>query len=329
MSMYTDFVNQFPNFSYPTSGFSLFHFSEDIYLGISSNQEVVLAIQSSDPQRDPRTIYTDSLNLSLNAKATLTEESISTSKTMNILAFKPGDNKALRVFFEICGIFINGPDVGSTDRMVEIFETIRSMFSRSHNFSFSELQGLYTELFLIRAFESEINLAKYWHSEENQKFDFSISSDLKIEVKSTLGDLRKHHFQHDQLSNNLNNIYVSSFMLQRDDQGLSLEDLVHSLRDLLQVNEKQYIRVQKILLNTDSGLLSTVRFNEQYTVDRLRFYKGVNIPRFAESTPTGVTSAEYDSILETAPTETLEDILHVVQVEDSVNRNVRSNLAIS
>ena len=319
MSMYTEFVYKFPTFSFPSSGFSLFRFSEGIYLGISSSQEVVLAIESSEPQRDSRTIFTDTLRLVLNAKSSLTEDSITTLKTMNLLLFKHGDQKALRVFFEICGIFIKGDDIGSTDRMVEIFETIRSMFSKAHDLTFSELQGLYTELYLIRVFQNDINLAEYWHSESNLKFDFSISSNLKLEVKSTLGDLRKHHFQHDQLSNNLNDIYVSSFMLQRDDQGLSLEDLVHSLHDLLQVNEKQYIRIQKILLNTDSVLLSTVRFNEQYTVDRLRFYKGVNIPRFAESTPTGVTSAEYDSILETAPTESLEDILQTIQTEESVN----------
>jgi len=313
--MYTDFINQFPAFSYPTSGFSLFRFSEDVYLGISSHQEVVLAIESSDPHRDPRTIYTDSLHLSLNAKATLTEDSISMSKTMNILSFKPGDQKALRVYFEICGIFINSDDIGSTGRMVEIFETIRSMFSRSHEISFAELQGLYTELYLIRKFQHEINLAKYWHSEANQKFDFSLSPTLKIEVKSTLGDIRKHHFMHGQLSSSFHKIYIASFILQRDDRGLSLEELVYSIYDLLQINEKQFIRIQEILLNTDAALLSTVRFDEQYTEDRLEILKGSNIPRFADSEPTGVTNTEYDSILENVPTEPIEEFLNAIQVE--------------
>jgi len=315
MSMFTEFTNHFPVLLYPVSGYSLFRFSDKIYLGVGSNNEVVLAIESLDPQRNARTIYTDSLQLILNSKANLVEDSANTLKTMNLLSFKPKDQKGLKVFFEICGIFATGDKIGSTDNMTEIFETIRSMFAKGSEISFSELQGLFAELYLIYKFRNDFNLAKFWHSEENQKFDFSLSPCLKIEVKSTTGPLRQHHFMHDQLSSDMYTIHIASFMFQRDDQGLPLEELINSVHDLLLVNEKQFTRVQKIILNTEPALLSTVSFNQLYTENCLNFYKGTDVPRFAGTRPTGVTNAEYDSVLENVPVERIEEILRIIQIE--------------
>ncbi len=104
-------------------------------------------------------------------------------------------------------------------------------------------------------------------------------------------------------------------MLQRDDQGLPQEELLNSLHDLLLGNEKQFTKVQKIIINTEPTLLSTVRFNQFYTENCLNFYKGTNVPRFAETRPTGLTNAEYDSVLENVPAEEPEDFLHDIQFE--------------
>ena len=62
------------------------------------------------------------------------------------------------------------------------------------------------------------------------KFDFSISEKVKLEVKATVKNIRTHHFRHEQLMTEVYDIFVLSYLLRYDDEGLSLFELLMSCK---------------------------------------------------------------------------------------------------
>ena len=63
------------------------------------------------------------------------------------------------------------------------------------------------------------------------KFDFSINENKRMEIKSTIKTSRTHHFKHDQLLSELYDIRIVSVMLQKNDYGESLGELIEQIRD--------------------------------------------------------------------------------------------------
>ena len=55
-----------------------------------------------------------------------------------------------------------------------------------------------------------------------------LSEKKKIEVKTTLKEDRIHHFLHQQLDTDRLDIRVISILLQKDDAGMSLLDLINN-----------------------------------------------------------------------------------------------------
>lgn len=141
-------------------------------------------------------------------------------------------------------------------------------------------------------------MSKYWQSKDRMKFDFSLTTTDKIEVKSTLKNERRHHFRHEQLLSDSFNIYVVSYMFREDDEGLSLYELIGKTKPLLQHDPRKVLIINKYVKNTSEERLKEVRFNEHLLLYYRKIYMAQDIPRFKENTPSGVSNAEYDCVLD-------------------------------
>jgi hypothetical protein len=133
------------------------------------------------------------------------------------------------------------------------------------------------------------------------KFDFSITSKMKLEVKSTFSNERRHHFKHDQLVEGGFDIYVLSYLLREDDQGLSLFELIQYTIPFLANNKNQLLRIYSILKDINESTLKSIKLSQDFLLNQRRFYKAIDIPKFNEKSPEGVMNAEYDSVLENVP----------------------------
>jgi hypothetical protein len=123
---------------------------------------------------------------------------------------------------------------------------------------------------------------------------------VKIEIKSTTKNERKHHFKHEQLAYETYDIFVVSYMLRPDDEGISLFDLIETVKPLIMGDPRRLMTLEKYLKNTSEQRLRQCKFNEQLAIDRRRIYMAQDIPRFSEQSPAGLTNAEYDCNLESA-----------------------------
>lgn len=130
-----------------------------------------------------------------------------------------------------------------------------------------------------------------------------------MEIKSTIRTSRTHHFKHDQLLSELYDIRIVSIMLQKNDYGESLGELIEWIRDKFADNYALLVHIESIISQIDSEELYRIKYDSTYTKMNLRYYNAKDIPHFNEKTPDGVFNAEYDCTLDTSPAISEQDMI--------------------
>lgn len=279
--------------------FTLIKYLEKIFVGKDAEGNVSVVIISNRPNRKPLRQKTKLLSVECNSAVEYFLNGEKYNDVVHIIRCYAQDEKEKEIFIELTPLF--GQASEDYDQETSILETVAilsSFFADKKEPSFTELEGLFAELYTIMDYNSKLNLKKYWQSEDRMKFDFSISEKYKIEIKSTLKPERRHHFRHEQLLGDYFSIYVISYMMKKDDEGFSLYDLIDKTKPYLIEEPKKMLIVNKYIKNTSVETLKAIRFNEYYMKLNRKIYKADNIPKFSEVTPSGVSNAEYDCLLD-------------------------------
>ena len=270
----------------------------DVYYGKDSDGHFVFAIISLNAQLRASVQKTKKLVFWFNAICDVVADGVHAEKTMNILTCLSNDENEILAFIRLTMAFIEGENEQSPKRLYELFTSLTNLFASTHKANQIELQGFYGELYAIKYFQQfGINLSDYWQKKEKMKFDFSISVQKKVEIKSTIKELRVHHFRHEQLLSDLYDICVVSIMLRADDRGFSLLDLVREVRGIAANSFDTVMYIEDFIKNFDEVELSNIKYDTGYANGNLRVYRATDIPRFEEARPRGVSRTEYDSDL--------------------------------
>lgn len=279
--------------------FTLIKYLEKLFVGKDAEGNVAVVIISNRPNRKPLRQKTKLLSVECNSAVEYYLDGEKYSDVVHIIRCYAQSDKEKEIFIELTPLF--GQASEDFDQEASILETVAilsSFFADKREPSLTELEGLFAELYTIWDYNSQLDLKRYWQSEDRMKFDFSISEKDKIEIKSTLKSERRHHFRHEQLLGEYFSIYVISYMMRKDDEGLSLYDLIDKTRPYLIDEPKKMLIIDKYIKNTSVETLKATRFNEYYMRLNRRIYKADNIPKFSEMTPSGVSNAEYDCLLD-------------------------------
>ena len=110
-------------------------------------------------------------------------------------------------------------------------------------------------------------------------------------------------------------IYVMSYLLRHDDEGTSLFDIIYESKELLMAYPNKLLKVNSVLRSVSEDRLKSIRFNRDYTDRFCKLYRAIDIPKFNEVTPAGVSNAEYDCILDTVPDFDLSEYIKIVKSE--------------
>ena len=90
-------------------------------------------------------------------------------------------------------LFVKRNEPLSADEMLKLFNSLETIFKAATKRDQSLEIGLYGELSLLNYMYNENNeIYKMWHSEFFSKNDLDIYEKEKIEVKSTIKDIRQH-----------------------------------------------------------------------------------------------------------------------------------------
>lgn len=263
------------------------------FWGKDSNDYVVFGLVSKDNVKS-LIESTKSLSLLLNVECEIDDNKQKRIEKLNILILK--NNLKIEMFINLAEVFIKNIDKYS---FLDFFLYLKELFSIETKVNLSELQGLFGELYALYYFKEILNLdiSKYYQSSNKMKFDFSISNNKKMDVKTTLKTERIHHFTNEQLNSLRYDIKIISIMLQKDDKGVSLYDLIKRCKILFSNNLSILLNIEKIIMRSEDTDLKTISYNENYILDNLRIYDSKDIPRLTEKTKEGIFNIEYDSNL--------------------------------
>ena len=194
-------------------------------------------------------------------------------------------------------------------KLVGFFRSMVRLFSTSQAADLQrERQGLWGELFMMRAVRGTAFWAPSWHSETLRKFDYSVPR-RHVEVKTTIGDERIHLFSHRQIyALEGEEILIASLMLRPEDAGLSLRDLIVEARDALRGMD-EYFKLEEAVREAGMEVLDEPgpAFDEAQASRSLGWYRASDAPHFTMPEPPGVSQTHYRVDLSNAPQLSAED----------------------
>ncbi len=277
--------------------FSLVNCEDGIMIGLDKNAHVAVVVKSSSPKRFPIIQKTQNMSIECNVKVSYALNGKVETDVVHILRCLSDSEKEKELFLELATVLLVNTD-RSEESIMESFNILRTFFSNKKDVSDNELIGLYAELYTICKYHHTLNIEKYWQSRDKMKFDFSVSEKIKLEIKATTKNSRTHHFRHEQLMTEIYDIYVLSYMLRYDDEGLPLYDLIIQSKEYLAFDPRKLLKINQVLKNVSEERLKSLRFNQDFTEANMHFYSAIDIPKFNENTPNGVANAEYDCSLD-------------------------------
>lgn len=299
MNIVEEYHAKFSNQQNNGHDFDLIQIKETFMVGIDAQKNPVVVCASNNPNRAVLMQKTRMLSVECNVKVTYNLDGRIENGVVHIIRCFALSQREQDIFLELSPLFMEACEhEDQEDAILEVVATLTTFFSNKIEPSDTELQGFYGELYTMKYFAPSIPLARFWQSKDRMKFDFSISDRLKIEVKSTIKNERRHHFRHEQLAASTYKIFVISYMLRPDDEGLSLWDLIVEVRPMLQRDPRKLLIIDRYLKNASEERLRQCKYSNILLVDRMRIFRAEDIPKFGEKTPSGVSNAEYDCILD-------------------------------
>jgi hypothetical protein len=158
-----------------------------------------------------------------------------------------------------------------------------------------EIQGLWAELFVIARSDSPVAMARCWHAEPNDAFDFSVEAE-RIEVKSASGSSRQHVFSLQQLRPAQSvSVFVVSVLVQRTSSGESVNSLLRLLRNRLGGNLKAMLLLERMVAETlgEKWRESDIAFDAALAEESIRVYSALSIPSVNPDLPPEVSDVRF------------------------------------
>lgn len=133
-----------------------------------------------------------------------------------------------------------------------------------------------------------------YHSNFFSKHDLEIDRLNRIEIKTTVGTKRIHHFSHDQIFRNDVKVYVVSNLLEESEEGVSLNEIFEKIisqttdpKSILWLGQlKGYCGIS----NNNSG----PSFSYEKAINDLRIFDAKDLPHLEIKDEQGITNISYD-----------------------------------
>ena len=271
-------------------------------LGVSNEGYPMFFVKTSAEKPDVHDMHLDIFTVEYNQKCTLREQGQAVSTDVySILTLQNSDEPLQRYFIEISLLILEKlREVPSRRELSIQIDDLVAIFTALREKGKKTVQGLWAELLVIeKSLHPEV-LINAWHNSPKAKYDFTLGYD-KLEVKSTSGDERVHHFKIDQLlPSEHSNLLIASVFVRESGSGLGglcIMDLYDKICSRV-TNIDSRLKIQKVMgetIGNDYSKLNSEFFDYVTAGDTLAFYDSVNIPHIErEHVPTSVTKVEFD-----------------------------------
>ena len=214
-----------------------------------------------------------------------------------IEADRATENYFLRVIEALLPGLGERPDARSinqaVDSLVELFRALSNPPTKA-------VRGLWAELFLLAESRDPQKLVDAWHTVPDDLYDFNEGSH-RIEVKSTHGEVRRHHFSLAQLLPPEGaTLAIVSVIVNRAGGGTTVNDLIDELCSLFAGSPQRILRLYKVVTMTlgdrwHEADLDT--FDRPAARQSLAFFGPSDVPKVSPDLPAGVSNVRFSSDL--------------------------------
>lgn len=195
----------------------------------------------------------------------------------------------------------------SEARVREVVDALAELFRALQTPARKAVQGLWAELLILAEASDAPMLARAWHAEPGEPYDFSLGP-LRLEIKSTAGGERRHYFTLEQLRPPMMaKVLVASALVDRSGGGCSVAELLGRARAKVASDPELLLRIDQVVASSlgqgwRNGLED--RFDLERARDSMAFYWAESIPSIDPGVPLGVSEVRFRS-----------DLTHVAPVE--------------
>lgn len=286
--MISDIIN-FLKTHYDGDGYFAQEFDNEIFFGVDKNENII-CLKKVHEKLETTKIRTNYLELFQNHKVTIKLENEMLTDYFNVIVCSNKENENIETFVRLCLCYLKD---NNNNEMLNLMKNLIELFQITSLKNSDYEKGLWGELFtiyyLINKFR--IDISSYWHNDFYLKYDFSLSDQTKLEVKTTSNSTRIHRVNHEQVFTN-NNVILSSVMIRKDDSGLTVFDLFENVKTLFTNDYNKIVKYEKMLRKINEE--EAERFELNYANDNIKMYKVASIPKFEMKEPEGVYRTEYD-----------------------------------
>ncbi|MGY3208363.1 hypothetical protein ACVWVS_002003 [Ewingella americana] len=283
----------------------LFLLTEEIFLAKSPEGAPVFLLSNSDSKKYYPNIVFRNISVDFNVTCSININDRNLIGDFCVVRFTESLPELYEIFVKtVCSVIENLPTNTSAKELESFILELRELFRTLNASSGREISGLWSELFIIFISGNPSNALRAWHNNTCDRFDFS-NNHMRLEVKSTICELRSHDFSLEQLVPHANGDgFIASFLLRKSNFGCGvlklatqIEQQVNGIPDLKQKLWRNIIKA----LGADFSEKLDELFDLELAKKELRIYSMEDIPRPSCSNDGLVTKIRFNSNLENLP----------------------------
>ncbi len=272
---------------------------EGYFVGKDSDGKACFLIETSNENgRKPPPIRLENLDAQFEFVCQVADaDQSSRVGVFTVVRCRAAEPETIRYFLSVCHIIVehlgDRPSrsalAAAVRRMASIFESISRPPIRS-------LNGLFGELFVISRCRSPARAVAAWRLEDTSRFDFA-SGDIRMDVKTCAGRVRKHSFSFDQCNPPPHTeAVVGSLMVERIPGGTSIDDLLEQIETRVSADPDLVLKLHGIVASTLGAEIATsvrVKFDHHLAESSLQFFDLREIPALRTTIPPRVSDVHF------------------------------------
>ena len=278
---------------------------QSVLLGVDMAGHPVLFVRTDEGTLEPP-LRTNKLSLHIGQSYSLAGmDDFPRTELLHALRCETSETADVETFLVLAEAFLARHEASRVDRqaLTSFFRSMVRLFAVTPVQDLrNKRRGLWGELFMMSRVRGFRFWIPFWHSEVTRRFDFSCGRN-RLEVKTTTGPERIHHFSHRQIyAIEDEEILIASFIAREDDSGLSLRQLIRDCRNAL-LGTPDYLKLEKAVRqagmehSSETGPL----FDAAEAEASLAWFRSTEVPHFQVPEPAGVSETRYKVDLSIAP----------------------------
>jgi len=251
------------------------------FLGINNDNHIALLLKTENTSNISFVNFKGkNLRILFERESSVNYNGVNEKDRFTVLHLISDKRSTKDYFIEICKLLLHNLGEKPKLKLVQKqLENVKDIFLNLHKNRIKEELGLWGELLLISIQNNKEKAITSWHMNAKDRIDFN-SGSVKVEVKTTLSNDRKHVFKLNQLRNHYKeNVIICSIMTVEIENGLSIRDLLQKIGDDINSNIKLKLE-EKIssVLGNEILSLNFRCFDENTARESLRLYNSFELP---------------------------------------------------